>query len=71
MTPSENDLLIHFDQAEKKLVIYRLLTQELPAKVIHTQYSLEQLKLKGDQASKLLGEDILASLKGTRDALTR
>jgi len=71
MKPSENDLLIHFDQAEKKLVIYRLLTQELPAKVIHTEYTLEQLKGKGvNQASKALGEDILASLKGTRDALT-
>jgi len=71
MKPSENDLLVHFDQVEKKLVIYRLLSEELPAKVIHTEYSLDDLKLKGiDHASKLLGEDILVSLQGTRDAVT-
>lgn len=70
MTPSENDLLVHFDQAQQKLVIYRLLSPELPAKVIHTEYALNELKSKGiDQASKLLGEDILASLQGTRGTL--
>ncbi len=70
MMPSENDLLIHFDSAQQKLVIYRLLSQELPAKVIHTEYTLSELKAKGvDQASKLLGEDILVSLQGTRDTL--
>ena len=71
MKPSPNDLLVHFDAAQKKLVIYRLLTDELPAKVIHTEYTLAQLSQKGvDEASKLLGEDILASLDGTRSALT-
>jgi len=71
MKPSENDLLIHFDKARKKVVVYRLLTDELPAKVLHTEYSLDDLKSKGpDKASKLLGEDILLSLQGTRDTLT-
>jgi hypothetical protein len=70
MKVSENDLLVHYDPTEKKLIVYRLLSQQLPDKVIHTEYKLDDLKSRGvDEASKLLGEDILASLRGTRDAL--
>jgi hypothetical protein len=71
LKPSENDLLIHFDAVQRKLVVYRVLGQDLPAKVIHTEYSVDSLKAQGsDKASKLLGEDILLALQGTRDVLT-
>jgi len=71
MKPSENDLLIHFDAVQQKLVIYRLLTQEALPKVIHTEFTLDSLKAKGSkEASKLLGEDILMALPGARDVLT-
>jgi hypothetical protein len=68
MKPNPNLLLVHFDAAEKKLLVYRVLSEELPAKVIHTEYTIDDLKAKGTATvSKMLGEDILLSLQGTRD----
>jgi len=71
MKPSKNDLLIHFDAVQGKVVVYRLLADDLPLeKVIHTEYELSALQQNGfDSASKLIGEDILVSLEGTRDTI--
>jgi hypothetical protein len=72
MKISENDLLIHYDEKEEKLVVYRLLAEEVPSaqKILNTEYDLSKLKIKGiRKAASLLGEDILVSLAGTRKAL--
>ena len=70
MKPNPDVLLIQFDSATRKLVVYRLLSQELPQKVIHTEYNIDDLKAKGAAASAMIGEDILLSLKGTRDVFS-
>lgn len=72
MKISENDLLIHYDEKDEKLVVYRLLAEEVPSaqKILNTEYNLSKLKMMGiRKAASLLGEDILISLAGTRETL--
>ena len=71
-TISENDLLVRYDPIEQKLVVYRLVSNEsLQARrVLHTEYSLSKLKtMTLGEAGRIVGEDILISISGTREAL--
>src|SRR5713226_6430488 len=70
-TISENDLLIRYDQKDQKLVIYRLTSGGAPSgqSVLHTEYPLSKLKaMTLGEAGRLIGEDVLVSISGTRQA---
>jgi len=69
MEISENCLIISYDEKEKKIIVRRAFEEEMFEKrsVIHTEYLLSNIKLMAlSKACRLLGEDILISLAGTR-----
>lgn len=73
-TISENDLLIHYNPKEQKLVIYRLTSAGAPSSqnVLHTEYPLSKLKaMPLAEAGRIIGEDVLVSISGTREALVK
>lgn len=71
-TISENDLLIHFDPAKQLLIIDHLMFEhgQQVDTVLLTEVHLSQLKaMPFADAARMLGENILISLSGTRKAL--
>lgn len=69
MEISENCLIISYDEKDKKIVVRRAFEQEIFEKraVLHTEYFLSKIKsMTLSTACRLLGEDILISLAGTR-----
>lgn len=71
-TISENDLLIRYDPKEQKLVIYRLTSTSPGQNVLHTEYPLSKLKaMTLGEAGRIIGEDVLVSISGTREALVK
>lgn len=72
MKISENDLLIHYDDQNQKIVVYRLYAEGFNStdKILHTEYSISTIKsMEIDEASRLLGEDVLIAIAGTRKEL--
>ena len=72
MAISENALLVIFDETTQKLIMYRPTDEALCSlkTVLHTEYSLRDLRNANfSEASRILGEGILISLAGTRDAI--
>jgi hypothetical protein len=70
MRIKENTLYITYDPSERELSTYRLIdgTED---KIILTKYPLDVLRGKGfKEAGRLIGEDILLSITGTRDLFT-
>lgn len=64
----ENELIVRYDKEQERLNIYRIVGSD--REVINTPYLLSDLKLKGiHESGRLIGEDILLSLKGTRNEL--
>ena len=71
-TISENDLLVHFDLERQKLVIYRLTSGSPAQNVLHTEYPVAKLQaMPFGEAGRIIGEDILISIAGTRQALVK
>lgn len=69
MKIKENELRVRYDTEQKRLSIYRIVDGP-DGEVINTSYSLSDLRLKGVRESgRLIGEDILVALKGTREEL--
>jgi hypothetical protein len=65
----ENEILVEFDEGRQEIITYRL-TAGSDEKVLHTVYSLSNIQSKGfGESARLIGEDILISLKGTREKL--
>ena len=65
----ENQLFIEYDPIKRKLSTYRLINGS-DDKIILTSYTLEDLQGRGfKEAGRLIGEDILASITGTRERL--
>jgi hypothetical protein len=66
---SENCLLISYDESRNKIIVRRAI-QEVNLQtgtVLHTEYLLTKIKAMDlTTACRLLGEDILISLAGTR-----
>jgi hypothetical protein len=66
----DNALLVCYDLNEQKLVMYRLVGDLPKRNVLHTEYPISKLKaLALDEAGRMIGEDILISISGTREAL--
>ena len=69
MKIKENELRVRYNTEEKRINIYRTL-EDSNGEIINTSYSLSDLKTKGlHESGCLIGEDILMSLKGTREEL--
>jgi len=69
---SENDLLVRYDPKEEKLVIYRVSTASPGQNVLHTEYPLSKLKtMTLGEAGRIIGQDVLVSISGTRQALVK
>ena len=69
MKISENCLIIRYDQQDEKIVVRRPLENDISEEraVLHTEYPLSKIKTMAiTTACRLLGEDILLSLSGTR-----
>jgi hypothetical protein len=63
----ENEILVQFDEEHQQIVTYRAI-EGSPEKVLHTIYLLSEIQSKGiGESERLIGEDILISLKGTRE----
>jgi hypothetical protein len=69
-TISDSALLVRYDPNERKLVIYRVVGDLPKNYVLHTEYPLSKLKAVAlNEAGRMIGEDILISISGTREAL--
>ena len=73
MKISENCLIIFYDEADEKIVVRRPLEDGISKKgtVLHTEYPLTDIKaITRSRVCRLLGEDILIALAGTRTLFT-
>ena len=69
MKISENELIIRFEADQNAVVVYRTI-EGSSERVLMTRYSIEELQSQPvPDSARILGEDIIAALKGTRSSL--
>lgn len=63
----ENELLIKFDAERQEIITCRLI-KDSSETVLNTAYPISKMTMKGiHEAGRIIGEDILLSLKATRE----
>lgn len=69
MKIAENELIVQFDEENGRIVTYRPV-EGSAERVLHTVYPLSEIQSKGiSESGRIIGEDILISLRGTREIL--